>query len=123
MNTSPTSILSCYILENTGTPQATTNDPSLEHVGRIIAAEFYLPITRSHFFDLLKTVQDSIDPNAEKICMGNLYGYILTKNTITILRQNSATLDQVLTVPLSLFVSALYEWIEYLQKMFPKYVE
>jgi hypothetical protein len=55
--------------------------------------------------------------------MGNLYGYILTKNTITILRQNSATLDQVLTVPLSLFVSALYEWIEYLQKMFPKYVE
>lgn len=126
MNTTSERILRCYKIEGLTTPHADTLNSSFSYVAKLLDGELYLPSWRKDFYDLLKKVQDSPESKIEEEWRGNWYGYILRKETITILNQyrpenKSKETEEVLTVSLSLFLQALHEWEDFLKDNFPQY--
>lgn len=116
MNNPSTPILRFYIPDGSEHTLAGAIDPSLDHLGFFIN-ELRTPTARKLFYYFLKKVQDSLDSNAEETWMGNGQGCTIKKESISIL---SYDLEDLLTVPLPLFLRALHEWEEYLSANFPK---
>lgn len=111
-------ILKCYHLPKSGGPICYTIDPSLRDLSALISGEFIMARVREMFYLLLKKVQESPNQDIEETWRGNAMGYIIKKDTFTIISDDC---DELLTVPLPLFLQALKEWEEYLKGNFPEH--